>query len=127
MSDSEGMQRRPAAHAPDGADVLSLPGAAADGRAALARMEGPCARLAASRGVVTTAAGGATVDAAQVAMLERAWLDARRAGLGVEQVIIHLKAAWRAAADAADGRSLDSEQRLAQLVTRCIATYYEAR
>ena len=51
--------------------------------------------------------------------------DARRMGIPVERVLVHFKHLWHEAADAAEGRTRASQERLSHLISSCIVSYFE--
>lgn len=68
---------------------------------------------------------GADPDAALREALVRICRDARRAGIPVERVLVHFKRLWHEAADAEEGRTRISQERLSRLVSTCIVSYFD--
>lgn len=68
---------------------------------------------------------GADPDAALREALVRICQEARREGIPVERVLVHLKHLWHEAADAEEGRTRISQERLSRLISACIVSYFD--
>lgn len=53
--------------------------------------------------------------------------DAQREAIPVERVLVHFKHLWHEAADAEEGRTRTSQERLSGLISSCIVSYFEQR
>jgi hypothetical protein len=68
---------------------------------------------------------GEDPDAALREALVRICRDARREGIPVERVLVHFKHLWHEAADAEEGRTRASQERLSRLISSCIVGYFD--
>lgn len=70
---------------------------------------------------------GTDADAALREALVRICRDAQREGVPVERVLVQFKHLWHEAADAREGRTHASQERLSRLVSSCIVSYFDQR